>query len=72
MSGYQKGEAHHSSVLTEADVLRIRSLHADGISLKQLSAEYPQCSKPNLHHIINGRRWKYLSIASPSSDRKAA
>lgn len=48
------------SKLKEADVIEIRRRHADGVKLKDLAAAYPRVSKPNLHHIINGRRWRYL------------
>jgi hypothetical protein len=57
---HEKGEARHSAKLTELDVLDIRRLHGEGTALRELVKLYPQCSKPNLHHIIHGRRWRYL------------
>lgn len=58
---HERGEARWSAVLTENDVLAIRSLYDDGVKLKDLHKRFgDRCSKPNLHHIVHGRRWKYL------------
>lgn len=64
---YQVGEARPSARLTEADVLAIRAQHLEGKALAEIAAAFPQCSKPNIHHIINGRRWKYLLPAEPEA-----
>jgi hypothetical protein len=57
---YQRGESRPSARLTEAQVIAIRAEHGAGATLKTLSEHYPQCSKVNLHHIITGKRWRYL------------
>lgn len=62
---WERGEARWSAKLTEADVFEIRRLYADGTSLKALHQAYPQCNKSNLHHIVNGRRWRYLLDTFP-------
>lgn len=55
-----RGEAHHSARLCAADVLRMRERHAAGESLKSIADDYPQCSKPAVHHILSGRNWRHL------------
>lgn len=57
---YPRGEDTHSAKLTERDVVTIRQLYANGTKLRELARLYPQCTKPNLHHIVNQRRWKFL------------
>lgn len=64
---YQRGEAHPSARLTEEQVIAIRAERGAGASLKALSERYPQCSKVNLHHIITGKRWRYLLSPAHSS-----
>lgn len=68
--GRERGEARWSARLTEADVLDIRARYGRGECLKALHVLYPQCSKPNLHHIVHGRRWKYL-LDAPALDDAA-
>ena len=65
MSGHQRGEARHSARLTESQVLEIRARHAAGELLIDLHRAFPQCSKPNLHHIVTGKRWRYLLSTPP-------
>jgi len=55
-----RGETHSSAKLTEAQVREILTAYADGEQLASLHRRFPQCSKPNLHHIVNGRRWAFL------------
>lgn len=67
----ERGEARWSARLTEAEVLEIRARHADGEPLRDLHARFPQCSKPNLHHIVTGKRWKYL-LERPTTEQANA
>lgn len=62
-----RGPECHSARLSEADVIEMRMLAASGVKLADLAAAYPQCSKPNIHHIINGRRWQYLLPATAAA-----
>lgn len=57
-----RGEHRPTSVLTETDVLEIRYRHqVKGEQLRAIWLDYKaKCSKVNVHHIIKGRRWKYL------------
>ncbi len=57
---YERGERRHSAVLTEGDVIEMRRRYAEGETLAELSAAYPACNKSNIHHILNGRRWRHL------------
>lgn len=57
---YRRGESHGCHRLTEAQVIEIRARHSDGETLAALHDAFPQCSKPNLHHIVTGKRWRYL------------
>lgn len=57
---HRRGETHGCHRLTEAQVMEMRARASDGETLAELHRAFPQCSKPNIHHIINGRRWRYL------------
>jgi hypothetical protein len=53
------GERNIKSRLKEKDVMRIRTLYADGISLKELSLLFG-VKKPAIWKIVNNYTWKYL------------
>lgn len=57
--GYIKGETHHQARLTEADVLRLRAMRADGATYAELMAEF-SISKTTIGDICNGHLWRHL------------
>lgn len=61
-----QGERHPSSKLTEQDIHEMRSLHADGMSLGELSARFVT-SKGNVCTIVHRKKWKHLTEQVPCS-----
>lgn len=45
-----------SQRLTDADVLAMRSMHAQGKVAKQVWAVFPHVSLAHVHDVLNGRR----------------
>ncbi len=58
--GYVKGEAHHSSKLTEGDVRRMRALRVEGATYTVLVAEFG-VSKQTVGDICNHKIWKHVT-----------
>ena len=54
------GEHNGRSKLTESDVLKIRSLHTNGATNKELYTLYPQVTTTSIRDIINNKTWKHL------------
>ena len=46
--------------LTAEDVKKIRNLHNEGVSNKELYALYPQVTTTTIRDIINNKTWKNL------------
>lgn len=58
---HQRGEARPTSKLKVPDVIEMRRMHAAGARLHDIHFKFAdKCSKPNVHHIVTGKRWKYL------------
>lgn len=56
----RSGDKNGRSKLKEEDVLKIRSLHKDGIQNTEIYKLYPQVSKVTIRDIINNKTWTYL------------
>lgn len=54
-----KGEAVHTSILTEDHVIVIRRRHAAGEAQKDLAVEFG-VSRPTMSNLIRGVTWKHL------------
>jgi hypothetical protein len=54
-----KGGEHHNAKLEDADVILMRTLYAQGASLKSLAQQFGVKS-PNVHSIVHGKTWKHL------------
>lgn len=57
--GYVKGQGHHQAKLTDADVLRLRAMRAEGATYSVLMKEFG-LSKTNVGDICNRKIWKNL------------
>lgn len=55
-----RGEKHHSSILTEKQVLEILSYKNSGKKQKEVAAIYG-CSKSCVNNIWNGYKWNWLT-----------
>jgi lambda repressor-like predicted transcriptional regulator len=53
------GEKHPKSILTEQNVLQIRKLYQDGLTIRELSKRY-NVAYPTIRDTISKRRWKHL------------
>jgi len=53
------GEKNGSAKITEADVRRIRSLRAQGLSQKEIAEQYP-ISRQTVQAIISGLKWGHV------------
>jgi hypothetical protein len=53
------GESHHHAKLTDADVVRIRSEWATGVSQATLAHAYA-IRVPQIANIVHRRAWKHL------------
>lgn len=51
---------HHKAKLTEKDVIKIRSVYANGSFFQRELAEKYKVSLPTINLIINNKRWKNL------------
>ena len=56
----RKGSKNGRSKLKEDDVLKIRSLHKDGIKNTEIYKLYPQVSQTTIRDIINNKTWTHL------------
>lgn len=55
-----RGEKHWKAKLTETDVKEIIRLHLEGLSQTTIAKRFT-VSKVQIHYIVRGRYWKYLS-----------
>jgi hypothetical protein len=55
-----RGEKSHLAKLTEPDVLRIRALKAQGLTIAQIRQQYPHVTWENISGIVKGKTWKHL------------
>ena len=53
------GSAVHNAKLNEEKVIEIRSLHAGGMSNKDLAIKY-NVGKSLINRIVNRRMWKHI------------
>lgn len=61
---WHKGESSHSAKLTEAEVLEIIRLHAQGRTQVELGPIFG-VTKHAIWRIVHGRNWKYLNTQDP-------
>nr|DAL45328.1 MAG TPA_asm: intron associated endonuclease [Caudoviricetes sp.] len=54
------GEKNGKSKLTENDVRRIRELHKEGKTNKEIHELFPQVTTTSIRNIVNGKTWKTL------------
>lgn len=54
------GKSHHNSKLIEADVLMIRSMHADGFTQRFIARVFGT-NPGNVCAIVNRKAWKWLT-----------
>lgn len=54
-----RGVSHHKAKLTEADVLTIRTRHANGASLGVLAADY-RVTKQSVLAVVKRRSWSHV------------
>lgn len=54
---YAKGEDHHSSKLSSAEVEEIRRLHAEGEPQHSLARRF-RVTVPTIHNIVHNRIWR--------------
>lgn len=59
-TGQNRGEGIWKAVLTEEDVLQIRALYAQGMSVAVLSRRYPQVTNGNISQIVHRRSWRHI------------
>ena len=53
-----QGKRNHNNSLTEDEVREIRRKHSDGVTNKELYAEYTKVSPTTIRDIINFKSWK--------------
>lgn len=53
------GVRHWKAKLTEADVIQIRALHADGVSQTEIAKQYG-VSQVNIGRIVHRKNWKHV------------
>lgn len=56
-----KGEAVSGSKLTEADVVALRKMYADGEWMGNIRRKYP-LHPTTIHHIIHGQIWAHVPV----------
>lgn len=56
---HKYGSSHYNSKLTEADVIEMRRLRDEGVTLSELAATY-EVTPTNVHYIINRKTWRHL------------
>ena len=54
------GENNGKAKLTKEDVLKIREMHANGISNSEIYKLFPQVTTTSVRAVINGLTWKNL------------
>lgn len=54
------GERNPRAILSEGDVLNIRSLYSEGVSRALIAEAYPMVRMVTVRQIISRRRWKYV------------
>lgn len=55
------GERNTQSKLTEPDVVRIREMYADGVSLAAISKAYPHVHKVTVFDVVHRRTWTHIA-----------
>ncbi len=55
----EKGESHHSAVLTEVDVRVVRKLFKEGWSQSAIGRMF-DCDHKNIAAIVQRRTWKHI------------
>jgi len=58
-SRYSKGDFHSQAKLNSKDVLEIRRLAVQGISLPKIAEKYP-VSYRHIHNIVNHKVWTHI------------
>ena len=56
----RRGEKNGRSKLTEQDVLKIRSMHEQGVSNSEIYKLYPHLTPTSIRGVINKITWTYL------------
>lgn len=59
---FKVGEEAGRAVLKEVDVLKIRQLHATGLTCTEIRDEFPQVTVRNINLIVNKKRWKTTAL----------
>lgn len=59
---YPRGEHHHLARLSEALVVELRSLHADGVPVRELARRFG-IPRPTLRSAVLGRTWCHVGAA---------
>lgn len=55
-----KGERQPTSKLVTDDILHIRAMHRQGVSVPQIHTHYPQVSRANIQRIIWRKTWRHI------------
>ena len=53
------GEKNHNAVLTENDVIAMRALHSEGVSMTRLAKQF-SVSRGTAQNVINRKTWKHV------------
>lgn len=59
-TGQNRGEGIWKAVLTEEDVLQIRALHANGLTVATIARKYTQVTSGNISQIVHRRSWRHI------------
>jgi hypothetical protein len=54
------GEASHLARLRKRDVLRIRKMKSEGMTITRIRERYPDTTWENISAIVKGKTWKHL------------
>lgn len=54
-----RGESNTQSLLNEGQVIEIRNLRSEGLTLAEIASRYNVCFQ-TVHHITTGKTWKHL------------
>ena len=57
---FKRGEARHGAKLTEADVIRMREMRAQGEKTLYIALQFPQVSKVTVEAILRREKWKHV------------
>ena len=56
----QKGSNHSQSKLTEDDVLNIRNMHDNGLSMTKIHAKYNYVSLATISNVCHKKSWRHI------------